>query len=52
MFSQASVAIVISESFFARTYVRPDFAVIRQRKFAARCFWFKAKLKQKKFIFK
>ena len=45
------VAIVISELFFARTYFRPDFAAIRRKKFAAWYFWFKAKLKQKKFIF-
>ena len=42
---------VISEPFFARAYFRPDFAAIRRKKFAARYFWFKAKLKQKKFIF-
>ena len=46
------VAIVISEPFFAGAYFRPDFAAIGRKKFAARYFWFKAKLKQKKFIFK
>ena len=46
------VAIVISDSFFAEAYFQPDFAAIRRKKFAARYFWFKAKLKQKKFIFK
>ena len=45
------VAIVISEPFFARAYFRPDFAAITRKKFADRYFWFKAKLKQKKFIF-
>ena len=45
------IVIVISEPFFARAYFRPDFAAIRRKKFAARYFWFKAKLKQKKFIF-
>ena len=39
------VAIVISEPFFSRAYFRPDFAVIGREKFAARYFWFKAKLK-------
>jgi len=33
------------------TYFRPDFAASRREKFAARYFWFEAKLKQKKFIF-
>ena len=51
VFSLFCVAIVISEPFFARAYFRPDFAAIRLKKFAARYFWFKAKLKQKKFIF-
>ena len=46
------VTIVISEPFFVGAYSRPDFAAIGQKKFAARYFWFKAKLKQKKFIFK
>ena len=32
---ETSPAIVISEPFFARTYVRPDFVAIRRRKFAA-----------------
>ena len=45
------VAIVISEPFFARAYFRPDFAAIGREKFAALYFWFKAKLKQKKFMF-
>ena len=44
------VAIMISEPFFAGAYFRPDFAAIRRKKFAARYFWSKAKLKQKKFI--
>ena len=46
------VAIVISEPFFTGAYFRPDFAAIGRKKFAPRYFWFKAKLKQKKFIFK
>ena len=46
------VAVVISEPFFAGAYFRPDFAAIGREKFAARYFWFKAKLKQKKLIFK
>ena len=46
------VAIVISEPFFSGAYFRPDFAAIGPEKFAARYFWFKAKLKQKKLIFK
>ena len=50
-FSFFCVAIVISDSFFARGYFRPDFAAITQKMFAARYFWFKAKLKQKEFIF-
>ena len=33
-------------------YFRPDFAAIGRKKFAARYFWFKAKLEQKTFIFK
>ena len=45
-------AIVISKQFFVGPYFRSDFAAIRRKKFAARYFWFKAKLKQKKFIFK
>ena len=45
-------AIVISEPFFPGSYFRPDFAAIRWKKFGAWYFWFKAKLKQKKFIFK
>ena len=51
VFSLFCVAIVISKPFFARAYFRPDFAAIRRKKFEARYFWFKAKLKQKKFIF-
>ena len=51
VFSLFCVAIVISEPFFARAYFRPDFAAIRRKKFAARYFLLKAKLKQKKFIF-
>ena len=51
VFSLFCVSIVISEPFFARAYFRPDFAAIRRKKFEARYFWFKAKLKQKKFIF-
>ena len=47
VFSLFCVAIVISEPFFARAYFRPDFAAIRRKKFAARYFWFKAKLKQR-----
>ena len=46
------VAIVISELFFAGAYFRPDFAAIGWNKFEPRYFWFKAKLKQKKLIFK
>ena len=51
VFSLFWVATVSSEPFFARAYFRPDFAAIRREKFAARYFWFKARLKQKKFIF-
>ena len=43
VFSLFCVAIVISESFFAGAYFRPDFAAIRRKKFADRYFWFKAK---------
>ena len=43
-------AIVISEPFFEGAFFRPDFAAIGREKFAARYFWFEAKLKQKKFI--
>ena len=50
VFSLFCVAIVICEP-LTRAYFRPDFAAIRRKKFAARYFWFKAKLKQKKFIF-
>ena len=42
---------MISEPFLAGAYFRPDFIAIRRKTFAARYFWFKAKLKQKKFIF-
>ena len=52
VFSLFYIVIVISEPFFAGAYFRPDFAAFRRKKFAARYFWFKAKLKQKKFIFK
>ena len=45
------VAIGISERFVAGVYYRPDFAAIRRRKFAARYFGFKAKLKQKKSVY-
>ena len=38
--------------FFAGAYFRPDFAAIGRKKFADGYFWFKAELKQKKFIFK
>ena len=51
VFSLSCGAIGISEPFFARAFVRPDFGAIRRKKFAARYFWFKVKLKQKKFIF-
>ena len=51
VFSLFCVAIVISEPFFARAYFGPDFATISREKFAARYLWFKAKMKQKKFIF-
>ena len=43
---------MIFEAVFERAYFGTDFAAIRRNKFAARYFWFKAKLKQKKFIFK
>ena len=52
VFSLFCVAIVIFESVFERAYFGTDFAASRRNKFAARYFWFKAKLKQKKFIFK
>ena len=52
VFSLFCVAIVIFEPVFERAYFGTDFAAIRRNKFAARYFWFKAKLKQKKFIFK
>ena len=45
------IAIVVSEPFSAGAYFRPYFAAIEQKKFAAQYFWFKAKLKQKKFFF-
>ena len=44
--------LVISEPFFTGAYFRSDFAPIVRKKFAARCFGFKARLKRKKFIFK
>ena len=46
------IAIVISEPFFVGAYFWPDFAAIGRKKFAARYFRVKVKLKQKKFIFK
>jgi len=46
------VAMVISEPFFAWAYFRPDLGAVRRKKFVARYFWFQAKLKQNKFIFK
>ena len=52
VFSLFCVAIGILELVFERAYFGTDFAAIRRNKFAARYFWFKAKLKQKKFIFK
>ena len=52
VFLLSCVAIVISEPFIAGAYFRPDLAAIGRKKFAARYFWFQAKLKQKKFIFK
>ena len=52
VFSLFCVAIVIFEPLFERAYFGTDFAAIRRNKFAARYCWFKAKLKQKKFIFK
>ena len=52
VFSLFCVAIVIFEPVFERAYFGTDFASIRRNKFAARYFWFKTKLKQKKFIFK
>ena len=50
VFSLLCVAIVIFEPVFERAYFGTDFAAIRRNKFTARYFWFKAKLKQKKFI--
>ena len=52
VFSLFCVAIVIFESVFERACFGTDFAAIRRNKFTARYCWFKAKLKQKKFIFK
>ena len=46
------VAIVIFEPVFEGAYFGTDFVAIKRNKFAARYFWFKAKLKQKKYIFK
>ena len=46
------VAIVIFEPVFERAYFGTDFAAIGRNKFADRYFWFKAKLKRMKFIFK
>ena len=48
VFSLFCVARVIFETVFERAY----FATIRRNKFPARYFWYKAKLKQKKFILK
>ena len=52
VFSLFCVATVIFEPVFERAYFGTDFATIRRNKFAARYFWFKAKLKQKKFTLK
>ena len=52
VFSFFCVAIVIFEPVFERAYFGTDFAAIRRNKFASQYFWFKAKLKQKQFIFK
>ena len=52
VFSLFYVAIVIYKLFIVGAYFRPQFAAIRRKQFAARYFWFKAKLKQKKFVFK
>ena len=49
VFSLFCFAIVISEPFFAGAYFRPEFAAVRRKKFAARYFCFKEKMK-KKFI--
>ena len=46
------VAIGILNFFFLGGFFQPDFAAIGRKKFGARSFWFKAKVKQKKFIFK
>ena len=43
---------MIFEPVFERAYFATDFATIRRNKFPARYFWYKAKLKQKKFILK
>ena len=51
VFALFCIAIVIYEPVFAMVHFRPDFTAIRRKKFVARHFWFKAKLKQKKFIF-
>ena len=39
----------MSEPFFEGAYFRHDLAAMGRKKFAARYFWFKVKLKQKKF---
>ena len=44
------IVIVISKLFLAGDLFQPDFAAIRRKKFVAQYFWFKVKLKQKKFI--
>ena len=52
VFSLFCVAIVIFKPVFERAYFGTDFVAIKSNKFATRYFWFKAKLKQKKYIFK
>ena len=52
VFSLFCVAIVIFKPVLERAYFWTNFAAMRRNKFAARYFLFKAKLKQKKFIFK
>ena len=47
VFSLFCFAIVISEPFFAGAYFRPEFAAVRRKKFAARYFWFKEKMKNR-----
>ena len=50
--SSSTLCSFFSEPFFEGAYFWPDFAAIGRKKFAARYFWFKAKLKQKKIILK